>query len=148
MPAPNVDSCRWSWISKRTYSNSGVGTTNVGDKLRLTKKQHNSFRSAALAIFAVALTLRLIHIWQIRQSPFFNVLIGDARGYDEWAQQIAGGDWIGHDVFYQAPLYPYFLGSIYWLAGRSLRSEEHTSELQSLRHLVCRLLLEKKNTKV
>src|SRR5262245_62981692 len=26
----------------------------------------------------------------------------------------------------------------------SLRSEEHTSELQSLRHLVCRLLLEKK----
>src|SRR5258705_9512836 len=30
---------------------------------------------------------------------------------------------------------------------RSLRSEEHTSELQSLRHLVCRLLLEKKKIK-
>src|SRR5947199_7672419 len=29
--------------------------------------------------------------------------------------------------------------------ARSTRSEEHTSELQSLRHLVCRLLLEKKN---
>src|SRR5205814_3116603 len=28
----------------------------------------------------------------------------------------------------------------------SVRSEEHTSELQSLRHLVCRLLLEKKKT--
>src|SRR5947199_3922498 len=28
---------------------------------------------------------------------------------------------------------------------RMKRSEEHTSELQSLRHLVCRLLLEKKN---
>src|ERR1039458_10551858 len=27
---------------------------------------------------------------------------------------------------------------------RNPRSEEHTSELQSLRHLVCRLLLEKK----
>src|SRR5258705_13039786 len=27
------------------------------------------------------------------------------------------------------------------------RSEEHTSELQSLRHLVCRLLLEKKKRK-
>src|ERR1035441_10248785 len=26
----------------------------------------------------------------------------------------------------------------------TIRSEEHTSELQSLRHLVCRLLLEKK----
>src|SRR5437899_4282772 len=28
------------------------------------------------------------------------------------------------------------------------RSEEHTSELQSLRHLVCRLLLEKKKRKI
>src|SRR5258705_9362824 len=39
------------------------------------------------------------------------------------------------------------------LADRALadlelcRSEEHTSELQSLRHLVCRLLLEKKKKK-
>src|SRR5258708_27707709 len=31
--------------------------------------------------------------------------------------------------------------------GRDLRSEEHTSELQSPDHLVCRLLLEKKKTK-
>src|SRR5947199_7964533 len=30
---------------------------------------------------------------------------------------------------------------------RTGRSEEHTSELQSLRHLVCRLLLEKKKKK-
>src|SRR5262245_65284264 len=29
-----------------------------------------------------------------------------------------------------------------------VRSEEHTSELQSLRHLVCRLLLEKKKKKM
>src|SRR5258705_10037374 len=29
-----------------------------------------------------------------------------------------------------------------------LRSEEHTSELQSLRHLVCRLLLEKKKKNI
>src|ERR1035441_10810238 len=38
-----------------------------------------------------------------------------------------------------------------WIFGRTsfsngtVRSEEHTSELQSLRHLVCRLLLEKNN---
>src|SRR5690348_17739368 len=31
-------------------------------------------------------------------------------------------------------------------APRTLRSEEHTSELQSPVHLVCRLLLEKKKT--
>src|SRR2546425_2351466 len=33
----------------------------------------------------------------------------------------------------------------YALGLRRLRSEEHTSELQSLAYLVCRLLLEKKN---
>src|SRR5438093_3177167 len=32
-------------------------------------------------------------------------------------------------------------------AGESARSEEHTSELQSLTNLVCRLLLEKKKKK-
>src|SRR5205814_3911717 len=32
------------------------------------------------------------------------------------------------------------------IRNRFSRSEEHTSELQSLRHLVCRLLLEKKKT--
>src|SRR5215208_4510322 len=38
---------------------------------------------------------------------------------------------------------------MYWMARsryRSRRSEEHTSELQSRGHLVCRLLLEKKKT--
>src|SRR5262245_62282048 len=35
-----------------------------------------------------------------------------------------------------------------WTSNRGTpRSEEHTSELQSLRHLVCRLLLEKKKKK-
>src|SRR5262245_63971887 len=36
-------------------------------------------------------------------------------------------------------------GQVRAVLGEALpRSEEHTSELQSLRHLVCRLLLEKK----
>ncbi len=71
-------------------------------------------------IFFLALTLRLIHLFEIRRAPFFNLLIGDGRAYDLWAQRIAAGDWIGQDVFYQAPLYAYFLGAIYTLAGRDL----------------------------
>src|SRR5262245_64027968 len=34
------------------------------------------------------------------------------------------------------------------ISSTSTRSEEHTSELQSLRHLVCRLLLEKKKNQL
>ena len=74
----------------------------------------------AVALFAVAMTVRLVHVWAIRDAPMFDVLMGDARSYDAWAQRIAGGDWVGTDVFYQAPLYPYFLGTLYALAGRDL----------------------------
>src|SRR3989442_3931388 len=34
------------------------------------------------------------------------------------------------------------------IEGRPVRSEEHTSELQSRPHLVCRLLLEKKKERI
>jgi len=56
----------------------------------------------------------------MRASPFFDVLMGDSRSYDAWAQEIAGGEWLGREGFYQAPLYPYFLGAIYAVIGRDL----------------------------
>jgi tetratricopeptide (TPR) repeat protein len=68
----------------------------------------------------VAFAVRAIHIWSIRDSPFFDVLLGDARRYDAWAAGIAAGNWAGTGVFYQAPLYPYLLGTFYALAGRNL----------------------------
>src|SRR5258705_10068599 len=40
-----------------------------------------------------------------------------------------------------------FITNCYSMDSYIMRSEEHTSELQSLRHLVCRLLLEKKKKK-
>src|SRR5260370_41610951 len=40
----------------------------------------------ALAIFAIALLVRLVHVWLLRRSPFFSVLMGDSRGDDEWAR--------------------------------------------------------------
>ena len=74
----------------------------------------------ALAIFAVAFVIRLIHVREISAAPFFTLLMGDSRAYDEWARRIAGGEWLGHEVFYQAPLYPYFLGVVYKTIGRDL----------------------------
>ena len=40
--------------------------------------------------------------------------------YDQWARDIAQGNWFGTGVFYQTPLYPYFLAGIYGLFGHSL----------------------------
>jgi tetratricopeptide (TPR) repeat protein len=77
------------------------------------------WRSCALVIGA-ALGVRLLHVWQLHDTLFASVLMGDARGYDRWAREIAAGDWIGRDVFYQAPLYPYFLACLYAVAGHDL----------------------------
>src|SRR3712207_8843061 len=41
----------------------------------------------------------------------------------------------------------YYMGDLFYSRDLGLRSEEHTSELQSRQYLVCRLLLEKKKNK-
>jgi 4-amino-4-deoxy-L-arabinose transferase-like glycosyltransferase len=85
-----------------------------------SEQTSSSFLRAAIGIFAVALVVRIVHIWQVREAPFFTVLMGDAQAYDAWGQRIARGDWLGDEVFYQAPLYPYFLGFVYSTLGRDL----------------------------
>lgn len=88
-----------------------------------TKTRPASLRHSSrplLAVFGLALALRFLHVWQIRSAPFFTTLLGDSKAYDTWALRIANGDWLGSEVFYQAPLYPYFLGILYSLVGRDL----------------------------
>lgn len=72
---------------------------------------------ALAAVFATALAVRLIHVWQLGASPFADLLLGDSAEYDRWARELAAGDWLGSEVFYQAPLYPYLLGVVYALLG-------------------------------
>ena len=72
------------------------------------------------AIFLTALVLRLVYLTQIQSIPLFYHLAGDGRTYDDWAQRIAAGDWLGQGVFYQAPLYPYFLGVLQIVFGHNL----------------------------
>jgi tetratricopeptide (TPR) repeat protein len=73
-----------------------------------------------LVVLAVAFLLRLIYLFQIQSIPLFEHLAGDGRTYDGWAQRIAAGDWLGQGVFYQAPLYPYFLGVLQFIFGHNL----------------------------
>jgi tetratricopeptide (TPR) repeat protein len=74
----------------------------------------------AAAIFVVALTVRLVYLYQIESMPLFYQLASDSRSYDEWAQELVAGRWLGREVFYQAPLYPYFLGALQFMLGRDL----------------------------
>ena len=56
-------------------------------------------------------------MWQLRAAPFFGLTMGDAQSYHSWGLEILAGDWAGSEIFYQAPLYPYFLGAVYALFG-------------------------------
>ncbi len=91
-----------------------------------------------IAVFLIALMIRLMHFGSMANTPVFQVLIGDAWQYDQWGQQIAGGQWIGTEVFYQTPLYPYFLGVIYTVCGHSLWAVRIAQAL--LGGLACSLL--------
>ena len=59
-------------------------------------------------IGALAFLLRCLYPFQIQHAPFFELRLGDAAAYHQWARRIADGDWLGHDGFYQAPLCPIF----------------------------------------
>lgn len=73
-----------------------------------------------LGLFVGALAIRLAVIAQLHGTVLFQVLLGDGRQYDVWARQIAGGQWMGSEVFYQTPLYPYALAVLYSIAGHHL----------------------------
>jgi tetratricopeptide (TPR) repeat protein len=83
---------------------------------RPTPGQHPALRQAAV-VFSVALAARLLHFAAMGDSLLYDALVGDAWRYDEWAREIAGGDWLGSEVFYQTPLYPYLMGTLYALFG-------------------------------
>ena len=77
-------------------------------------------RRVLLLLLTAALLVRLAHWWTVRQEPFFAWLVMDSQEYDRWAREIAAGDWLGSQVFFQAPLYPYLLAGIYRLFGHNL----------------------------
>jgi tetratricopeptide (TPR) repeat protein len=75
---------------------------------------------ATIALFAFL--VRYLYMLQARSCPLFDVLIMDGRQYFNWATRIVGGDWIGDQTFYQAPLYPYFLAVVRLAIGDDLWS--------------------------
>jgi len=77
-------------------------------------------RGVLLAVLALALLVRVAHWWVVREAPFVAFLAVDAQEYDAWAQRLAAGAWLGDETFFQAPLYPYLLGALYAVSGRSL----------------------------
>ncbi len=93
----------------------------VDKKLSATKASRDwSDRMIFLTVFTLAAVLRIAYCLHSRQSPFFDHLDLDSRFYDSWARQIASGNWLGNEVFFMGPLYPYFLAVIYRFVSSNL----------------------------
>ncbi len=74
-------------------------------------------RALPLALFALALAVRVIFVEQYRANPLFTSPIIDARFHHEWALRIARGEGFGEGAFTRAPGYPAFLALVYRAAG-------------------------------
>lgn len=108
----------------RTSSNSG-GLLSWFDSKSWdpTKPSHPGLSTAALfwIIAGAAFVVRLVVLVQLSGNhPAFDQPIVDSRWHYLWAKQIASGDWLGHDVFFRAPLYPYFLALWMKIFGEGL----------------------------
>ena len=77
-------------------------------------------RSCLPLILVIAVGLRVGHILDIRSTIYFEHLDLDPEVFDLWGRQIAAGDWLGKQMFFVGPLYPYFLGIFYKTVGRNL----------------------------
>src|SRR3989442_11779755 len=78
--------------------------------------------------------------------PYTTLFRSVGRHWDVLIDRAVSGEkdaWIGRS-YADAP----DVDGVVYVSGRKLRSEEHTSELQSRPHLVCRLLLEKKKNSI
>jgi hypothetical protein len=70
------------------------------------------------ALFLLAFALRAVAVVQYEaRHPQAEAPVIDERAYDAWAREIAAGDWLGDEVFFQEPLYPYAMAVVYRALG-------------------------------
>jgi tetratricopeptide (TPR) repeat protein len=102
----------------------GAGPSHKSQKVSMPEKKAKTkfFQGeilVVLALFLLAFIIRFVYLNQIKASPYFDNPHIDALWHHNWAKEIAAGDWTGKEVFFRAPLYPYFLGTLYALFGES-----------------------------
>ena len=71
----------------------------------------------ALALFAFAATARILYVHSVWPHPAVRYPVLDCLAYHDWALAILDGNWQGSRVYYQDPLYPFFLAGLYAIFG-------------------------------
>ena len=72
------------------------------------------------ALGVLALSLRLVYVFQVKDTSLVAPDELDPGFYYNWAKEIASGDWLGKGAFVQSPLYAYLLGVLMTLIGKGV----------------------------
>src|SRR5690348_5692758 len=98
----------------------------------------------------IAISIVIFTIINLPPGDYFSTYIAELQSSGE-AADLAKINFLKAQYGFDRPLWEQYIfwagGLLHGDMGYSFRSEEHTSELQSPVHLVCRLLLEKKKQK-
>lgn len=103
-------------------------TKQKGEKPKIAKKnplQHGKEQSSKiiyylpLVIFLLALLIRTVNLILISDNPYFENPVMDEFYHDEWAREIASGNWTVNIPFYRAPAYAFLLGAVYSVFGHN-----------------------------
>jgi 4-amino-4-deoxy-L-arabinose transferase-like glycosyltransferase len=86
------------------------------------RRRGGSSWTMTAGVAAVALVPRLWHLAEFARLPWFRVLQMDAKFHAEWARQLLDGHWNDPQVYFRAPVYPYFLALLQSITGEILWS--------------------------
>ncbi|MEX0716839.1 MAG: glycosyltransferase family 39 protein [Planctomycetaceae bacterium] len=108
-----------SVASSGTESGRGAAARRGADDDAALKRSPLArwFRRPLWWVIGLAAIVRLEYLVLFATSPLYEFHVADHLYYREWALRIAGGDWLGAEVFEQGPLYPYLLGAVFRLFG-------------------------------
>ena len=84
----------------------------------MSKLNQKKYTDYAL-LFLLAFLVRLLFLYQFQNVIIFNNPIVDMAYHHKWALSLAHGEQFYSGPFFRAPLYPHFLGFVYWLFGES-----------------------------
>lgn len=93
-----------------------IGASHSGSaaaRILLFLERH--FVGLLSVIFLLALALRVIALFAIKETPYFNFLMMDERIYHDWGKQIADGSYMPRAAYEFPPLPAYITAFIYWL---------------------------------
>ena len=76
---------------------------------------------ALITILLLGVIFKGIYLYSYALSnPYYRMATMDSAVYLNWARLILEQGWLGTEIFYRAPFYPYFLSVIFWFAPNNL----------------------------